>query len=112
MLLRISCNDVRLARVLDDRGARDPDLAFGGYDTAAPVAEAVAIGGHGNRRIGRYAIRNDNVGCACIMNIQHQHHRRRLRTVVDQLVAYPDLHHGSFGPWGPERILVMPAPRR
>src|SRR5438876_11949082 len=33
------------------------------------------------------------IGCTRIVNIQHQHHRRRLRTVVDQLVAYPDLHH-------------------
>src|SRR5947209_12192085 len=38
-------------RVLDDRGARYPDLPFGGYDTAAPVAEAVAIRGYGDRRV-------------------------------------------------------------
>src|SRR6059036_513109 len=50
MLLRRGCNDVRLTRVLDDRGARDPDLPFGGYDTAAPVAEAVAIRGYGDSR--------------------------------------------------------------
>src|SRR5712691_10792310 len=35
-----------------------------------------------------------NVGCTRIVNVQHQHHRRRLRAVVDQLIAYPDLHHG------------------
>src|SRR4030095_5543393 len=51
LLLRRSCNDVRLTRVLDDRGARYPDLPFGGYDTAAPVAEAIAIGGHGDQRV-------------------------------------------------------------
>src|SRR5258708_27110608 len=45
MLLRRSCNDVRLTRVLDDRGARYPDLPFGGYDTPAPVAEAITISG-------------------------------------------------------------------
>ena len=32
-------------------------------------------------------IRNDDVGCARIVDVQHQHHRRRLRTIVDQLVA-------------------------
>src|SRR5260370_40421498 len=93
MLPRRSCNDLPLARVLDDRGARDPDLALGCYDTAPPVAEAIAIGGYGDRRVRLYVIRNENIGCTRIVNIQHQHHRRRLRTVVDQLVAYPDLHH-------------------
>src|SRR5260370_32095378 len=48
-MLRRSCNDIRLTRVLDDRGARYPDLPFGGYDTTAPVAEAIAIGGYGDR---------------------------------------------------------------
>jgi hypothetical protein len=27
-----------------------------------------------------------------VMDVQHQHHRRRLRTVVDQFVADADLH--------------------
>ena len=48
MLLRPPRNDVRLARVLDDRGARDPDLALGGYNTAAPVAENIAIDSYWN----------------------------------------------------------------
>src|SRR5207245_8135282 len=93
MLLRRRCNDVRLARVVDDGGARDPDPTFGGDDTTAPVAEAIAIGGYWNGWLCDYMIRNGKVGCARIVNIQHQHHRRRLRTVVDQLVAHPDLHH-------------------
>src|SRR5258708_14666610 len=120
MLLCRSCNDVRLTRVLDDRGARYPDLPFGGYDTAASVAEAIAIGGYGDRRVRLYVIPNENIGCTRIVNIQHQHHRRRLRTVVDQLLAYPDLHHSP--PWYRGRsvattreaplhpILVPPAP--
>src|SRR5258707_13582727 len=70
MLLCRSCNDVRLTRVLDDRGARDPDLPFGGYDTAAPVAEAIAIGGYGDRRVRLYVIRNENIGCTRIVNIR------------------------------------------
>src|ERR1700686_1356850 len=93
MLLRRRCNDLRLARVVDDGGARDPDLTFGGDDTPASVAEAIAIGGYWNGWVCDYMIRNGKVGCARVVNIQHQHHRRRLRTVVDQLVAHPDLHN-------------------
>src|SRR5260370_37715159 len=61
MLLRRSCNDVRRTRVLDDRRVRDPDLPFGGYDTAAPVAEAIAIGGYRDRQVRLYVIRNDGI---------------------------------------------------
>src|SRR5436309_427845 len=42
-----------------------------------PVAEAIAIGGYGDRRVRLYVIRNENIGCTRIVNIQHQHHRRR-----------------------------------
>jgi hypothetical protein len=42
-------------------------------------------------------IGNDDVGCAGIVDVQHQHHRRRLRTVVDQLVAHSDFQEKS--PW-------------
>src|SRR5260370_33203454 len=62
MLLCRSCNDVRLTRVLDDRGARYPYLPFGGYDTAAPVAEAVAIGGYGDRRVRPLLIPDEKIG--------------------------------------------------
>src|ERR1019366_4164206 len=96
MLLRPRCNNIRLTRIVDDRAARDSDPAWGGDDTAAPVAEAIAVGSHGNRRICRDVIGNEKVGRARIVNIQHQQHRRRLRAVVDQLVAYPDLHAASL----------------
>ena len=56
MLPRRSCNEVRRTRVLDDRRARDPDPPFGGYDTAAPVAEAIAISGYRDRRVRLYVI--------------------------------------------------------
>src|SRR4029453_3019504 len=74
MLLRRSCNDVRLTRA---------DLPFGGYDTAAPVAEAIAMGGYGDRRVRLLMFPKEKIGCTRIVNSQHQHHRRRLRTVVE-----------------------------
>jgi hypothetical protein len=37
----------------------------------------------------------DDVGCARIVYVQHQHHRRRLRTILDQFVAHPDFQESS-----------------
>src|SRR5438128_1649565 len=59
MLLRRGCNHIGLTRVPDDCGARDSDPAFGGDDAGAPVSEAIAIGGYGDRRVRRYVIRNE-----------------------------------------------------
>src|SRR5438132_6214478 len=51
------------------------------------------------------------IGCTRIVNIQHQHHRRRLRTVVDQLVAHPDLHNGPPLDLGLSCLETWSAPR-
>src|SRR6202044_2337564 len=64
MLLRGCRDDLGIARVIDDRGTRDPELSLGRDDATAPVAEAIAISGYGNGRLGDYMIRNRKVGCA------------------------------------------------
>src|SRR4029077_16687927 len=60
----------------------------------APVAKAVAIGGERDGRVGNQVVGNDDVGDACVVDAQGQDHRGRLRAVVNQFVAYADLHDG------------------
>src|SRR3984957_4487427 len=58
---------IRLAGVPDDGGARNLDLPYRGDEPSAPVAEAIAIEGYRNTRVGRDAIRYDEVGGARVM---------------------------------------------
>ena len=46
-------------------------------------------------RIGDQVIWNDNVGDARVVYAQGQNHWGRLRAVVNQFVAYADLHGGA-----------------
>jgi poly(hydroxyalkanoate) depolymerase family esterase len=95
MLLRRQCDDVGLAAIAHHGRAGDLDAPLGRDETRAPVAEAIPIGRQGNRRARADVIRHHDVGCARIVDVQHQHHRRRLRTIVDQLVAHPDVQWKS-----------------
>src|SRR5271155_2503754 len=95
MLSRGGCNNIGLTRVLDQRRARYLESPGGGDETRAPVAEAITIGPQGKSRVRRYVIRKDDVGCARIVDVQHQHHGRRPRTIVDQLVAHSDFQARS-----------------
>ena len=79
-------NRVGLARVAQERTGRQPEPARGRQDARAPVAEAVTIGHRRNEGIGVHQVRFDDVGGAHVMDVQHQHHRRRLRALVDQVV--------------------------
>src|SRR6266850_866093 len=89
---RRRANYIRLSRVLHERICGQPDQTLGCDDTAAPVAKAVAIGGEWDRRVGDQVVRNDDVGNARVVDAQGQDHRGRLRAVVNQFVAYADLH--------------------
>ncbi len=59
----------------------------GATSPRAPVAEGVAVERERHRRIRRQTIGNHDVAGAAVMDVHHQHHRRRLRTVVNQFVA-------------------------
>jgi hypothetical protein len=83
---------VRGAGIVQDRIGGEPGLARRGDDPTAPVAEAVAVGSDGKRGSGDEVIGNDDVGDAGGMDVQCQDHRRRLRAVVEQLVADSELH--------------------
>src|SRR5450755_84242 len=99
MLLRRGYDGIRLAGVLDDGDVSNLELANGGNEPGAPVAEAVAIEGYRNGRVGGDVVRDEQIGCARVVDVQHQHHRRWLRTLVDQLVAHFDFHNGSPFYW-------------
>ena len=73
------------------------------HDPRAPVAEAVPVERQRHRRSRRQIVGHDDVAGARVMDVQHQHHRRRLRTVVDQFVADSELHLSHY-------IRVMRAP--
>ena len=92
MLVLRQCDRVGLARVVQQRSRRKPQPALRRTDACAPVAEAIPVGRHGNGRVRHHPVGNDDVVGARVMDVQHQHHRRRLRTVVDQLVTNTDLH--------------------
>ena len=89
-LPRLGGDDV--VDAVDQRVRGDARLAGRSHDAAAPVAEGVAVGRHRKGRLGHDPVRNDDVGCVREVDVQHQDHRCRLRTVVHQLVAYADLH--------------------
>ncbi len=67
-------------------------------DPAAPVAEAVAIGRDGHGRTGGEIIGHDDIGGAREMRAQHRDQRRRLRKVVDHLVADANFHANTLTP--------------
>jgi hypothetical protein len=74
---------VRQTAVVDERVGGDPDITRRRDDTAAPVAEAVALGGERGRRGGDDVVCDDEIGNAGEMDIQHQNHGCRLRTLID-----------------------------
>jgi len=61
-------------------------------DPAAPVAECVVIAVDWHRGVRGQVVRNDNVGDTGVVSVQHQHHRCRLRALIDQLVADAVVH--------------------
>ena len=86
MLLRVGCDDVGPSAVPDDCVGEEADAALRGATIpGVPVAAAVTIGGERDGGIGYQVIEHD--GDARIVNVQRQDHRRRLRTVVDQILS-------------------------
>jgi hypothetical protein len=67
-----------------------------GHDAAAPIAEGIAVSGDRDRRVGRHDVRRIHVVNPRMMHVQHQHHRRRLETVIADFVTEPDVHGSIF----------------
>ena len=83
---------IGLARVVQHAQSADSrSRPAGATMRRAPVAEAIAVGRHRDDRVRDHPVGNDDVVGAGVMDVQHQHHRRRLRTVVDQLVSDSEL---------------------
>ena len=80
------------ARIVDHRIGAKAGLAGRGHHPAAPVAEAVAVGGDRQGRVGHEMVGAPQVGDARVVHVQGHDHRRRLRAVVDDVVADADLH--------------------
>ena len=87
-------HDVRVgqARVLQQRAGREAQPACWRDNPGAPVAKRVSIGCHRDERLRDHPIGDDEVAGTGVMDVQHQHHRRRLWTVVNQFVTNMDLH--------------------
>jgi len=95
-LLCLRRNDVESAAVVDHRVRGQAEPSRGSDQPRADVVEAVAIRSPGDRWIGGDIIGNHEVGAARRMHMQREHHRRRLRTFVDQFVADSNLHKESL----------------
>src|SRR5215510_11611500 len=85
---------VGLAGVSDYPATAEAHLAGGGHEAGAPVAEGVAIRRDRHGGFSDEVIRNDDVRGARVMHVDEQDHRRRLRTVVEEIIADTDVHAG------------------
>lgn len=65
---------------------------FAKLNSGTPVSEALPVGFDRDRRLRHEIVGNEDVLDVRVVDAQHQDHRRRLRTVVKQLVADPDVH--------------------
>src|SRR5215510_7697188 len=83
-----------LAGVSDHPATAEAYLAGGGHEAGAQVTEGVAIRGDWHGGFGGEVIGNENVRGARVMHVDEQDHRRRLRTVVEKVIADPDMHEG------------------
>ena len=66
------------------------------HDTVAPIAERVSIGRDRNRWTEQQVVGLDDVRSAAVVDVQGDDHRCRLWTLIDQLVAYADLHESTL----------------
>jgi hypothetical protein len=94
MLLGVRGHVVGRAAVLIRKSA-DSVSRPAGVDHVAEIAEAVAIGVGGDRRIEPHPIRRQQ-SAARRMHAQRQDHRRRLRAVVGNFVAGANLHRKTL----------------
>ena len=92
VLDRVRHDRVGLAGVPDEAVGRKRDPAGGRDQAAAQVAERVPVlrNRHLRRRVQRVGL--DDVGVTRIVDVQHDDHRRRLRTVVGELVTHAYVH--------------------
>ena len=72
----------------------------GRNDARAPVAEAVTIGRHRDRRVEHQIVAADEIGHAREVDVEVEDHRGGLRAVVDHFEADANLHHGVSGVQG------------
>jgi hypothetical protein len=70
-------------------------MPAGRNEAVAPIAEAVAVAGNGNRRVGYQIIRTLQFGDAREVHVQRQNHRRRLRKFEVELATEMDTHEIS-----------------
>ena len=98
MLLRLRGHCVRLALILHQEVRGHGQSAHGRADHVAEIAETVVIGVGGDGRTELHAIPGQKVGSAGRMHAQLQDHGRRLRAVIGNFVAGPNLHRKPFPP--------------
>ncbi len=94
-LLRLRHDRVGSAGIVDDDVRADARAALRRDDARAPVAEAVAVGGHRDRRVDGQIVAPEEVGDTREVHVQVEDHRRGLRAVVDHFKADAYSHHES-----------------
>jgi hypothetical protein len=91
--LRLRHDDIGDASVVDNDIGRDACAALGRNNAGAPVAEAVTIRGHRDRRVDHQGVPADEIGHAGEVDVEVEYHRGGLRAVVDHFEADVNLHH-------------------
>ena len=94
-LLCAGNDDVGQARVVDERIGGDARASLGRNNAGAPVAEAVPIGCHRDRRVDHQVITTDEIRHSGEVDIEVEDHRGWLRAVVDHFEADVNVHHLS-----------------
>ena len=83
----------------DETVGGDTNFSGGCDEAAATVAEAIVIKGNGKRRDGGERVGHDDAGGAGGMDVEHQHHGRGLRTIVDEFEADAESAHDADSSW-------------
>ena len=82
-------------RISADALVRDTRAALGRNNASAPVAEAVSIGCHRDRRVDHQGVTAEEIRHAGEVDIEVENNRRWLRGVVDHFEADVNVHHLS-----------------
>ena len=96
MLKRAWKDRIWQAAVANDAIGRKAHGAGRRNDTAAPIAEDIAIGRDRHRGAGGEEIGHDDIGRARKVRPQHHDHWRRLREIVQHFESDADLHSKYF----------------
>ena len=87
---------IPFAGIVDDRIGQNLEMAGRREEAIAPIAETIAIAFERDTRARDDIIRLFEIGCARIMHIEHDDHRRRLREFKIEVATNFDADHGTF----------------